>query len=180
MLDDEIIELYLIQDYETARECENDTYLQAWNRIPPNEPREYFFAFLAKIIRHISLDVCKKRNRQKRSGTLVELTGELEQCIPDLRRNVEMAVEGKEFGRIVSEFLRTLPEQQRKIFVRRYWFADSVQEIADTFDCSENTVKSILFRVRKRMKNYLKSCISSCGNVCAGAGGACGFRGNSA
>ena len=96
------------------------------------------------------------RKRQKRSGTLVELTGELEQCIPDLRRNVEMAVEEKEFGRIVSEFLRTLPEQQRKIFVRRYWFADSVQEIADAFDCSENTVKSILFRVRKRMKNYLK------------------------
>ena len=88
----------LLQDMETAKECENDTYLQAWERIPPNEPREYFFAFLAKIIRHLSLDVCRKKNRQKRNAVIVELSGELEQCIPDRRvtcrrRLTEMSLE---------------------------------------------------------------------------------------
>ena len=134
MLDGEIIDLYLkrepdairhtsekygsrllvlsnrlMQDMETAKECENDTYFQAWERIPPNEPREYFFAFLAKIIRHLSLDVCRKKNRQKRNAVIVELSGELEQCIPDRSSNVQTAVDGNEFGRVVSEFLRSLP-----------------------------------------------------------------------
>ena len=181
MLDGEIIDLYLkrepdairrtsekygsrllalsnrlLQDMETAKECENDTYLQAWERIPPNEPREYFFAFLAKIIRHLSLDVCRKKNRQKRNAVIVELSGELEQCIPDRSSNVQTAVDGNEFGRVVSEFLRSLPAQQRNMFVRRYWYADSVAQIAEEFACPENTVKSILFRVRGKMKRFLE------------------------
>ena len=181
MLDGEIIDLYLkrepdairhtsekygsrllvlsnrlLQDMETAKECENDTYLQAWERIPPNEPREYFFAFLAKIIRHLSLDACRKKNRQKRNAVIVELSGELEQCIPDRSSNVQTAVDGNEFGRVVSEFLRSLPAQQRNMFVRRYWYADSVAQIAEEFACPENTVKSIFFRVRGKIKRFLE------------------------
>ena len=86
----------------------------------------------------------------------MELSGELEQCIPDRSSNVQTAVDGNEFGRVVSEFLRSLPAQQRNMFVRRYWYADSVAQIAEKFACPENTVKSILFRVRGKMKRFLE------------------------
>ena len=72
----------IVKDHQTAEECENDTYLKAWNSIPPHEPREYLYAFLARITRHISLDCCRKRSRLKRSAYISELSAEMEQCIP--------------------------------------------------------------------------------------------------
>lgn len=72
----------IVQDMQTAEECENDTYLQAWNAIPPHDPKEYLYAFLARITRHISLNRCRDRRRLKRSAYICELSAELEQCIP--------------------------------------------------------------------------------------------------
>ena len=76
----------IVRDRQTAEECENDTYMEAWNTIPPHEPRSYFYAFLARIIRHISLNCCRDRSRLKRSAFICELSAEMEQCIPALRR----------------------------------------------------------------------------------------------
>lgn len=72
----------IVNDLQTAEECENDTYMEAWNTIPPYEPSDYFYAFLARITRHISLNRCRDRDRLKRSAFISELSAEMEQCIP--------------------------------------------------------------------------------------------------
>ena len=74
--------LGIVQDLQTAEECENDTYVEAWSSIPPHAPRDYFYAFLARITRHLSLNRCRERSRLKRSALVSELSAELEQCIP--------------------------------------------------------------------------------------------------
>jgi len=145
----------ILQDLHTAEECENDTYLQAWNAIPPHEPRTYLFAFLARITRHIALDFCKERSRLKRSAFLCELTAEMEQCIPgpdDMDRHIDAMV----FSDAVNKFLATLSGQKRNIFVRRYWYMDSVSSIAQIYGLSESKVKSVLFRTRNQLREYLK------------------------
>lgn len=146
----------LLLDLESAKECENDTYLEAWNRIPPHEPREYLFAFLARIIRHISLDVCRKNNRIKRSATVVELTSELQQCIPATDTMPERVLEEKELIRLLNQFIRELSSDHKLIFMRRYWYGDSVKHIAERTDASESKVKSVLFRIRKELRQYLE------------------------
>lgn len=144
----------ILQDLEAAEECENDTYFQAWNAIPPHEPRDYLFAFLAKIIRHISLDLCRKRSRKKRSAFLVELTEEMEQCIP-APDDTESKIDGILFGEIVSKFLRTLSKERRNVFLRRYWYLDSIVSISKRFAFSEGKVKTMLFRCRRELHEYL-------------------------
>ena len=72
----------IVNDLQTAEECENDTYIESWNSIPPHEPRNYLYAFLARITRHISLNCCRDRSRLKRSAFIGELSAEMEQCIP--------------------------------------------------------------------------------------------------
>ena len=141
MDDDEIVELFLKKDESaiihtaekygcrlrsisqritadilTAEECENDTYLEAWNRIPPNEPRTYLIAFLSKIIRNISINKCIEKNRLKRRAYIVELSSEMEQCIPAVN-DVESYVDGVEIGRVISTFLRKQPKEKRIIFM---------------------------------------------------------------
>ncbi len=146
----------LLLDRESAEESENDTYLEAWNRIPPHEPRTYLFAFLARIIRHISLDVCRKRNRNKRSAAVMELSAELQQCIPSEDNMPEHVLEEKELIGLLNSFLHQLPPEKMQIFMRRYWYGDPVKYIAEHTDASESKVKSILFRIRKDLKQYLE------------------------
>ena len=76
------LSLGITSDIQTSEECENDTYLQAWNLIPPNEPKTYLYAFLARITRHISIDRCRERSNLKRNAYIIELTEEMEMCIP--------------------------------------------------------------------------------------------------
>lgn len=92
---------------EDAGECLNDTYLSAWNSIPPDEPRTYFFAFLARIIRCASLDVCRKRGRQKRTAALTELTRELEECIAS-PSDADSQADDRELAAALNDFLGTL------------------------------------------------------------------------
>lgn len=146
----------ILDDIETAKECENDTYLQAWNRIPPDDPSEYFFSFLARITRHLSLDEWRRRHAVKRSGIVVELSQELEQCVSGRDDSAEQEVLARELGKTISDFLRTLPREHRQMFLRRYWYMDSVADVADSFLCSESKVKTVLFRVREKMKKHLE------------------------
>jgi len=142
-------------DLDIAEECENDTYLRAWNSIPPHEPRGYFFTFLAKITRNLALDRYKESNRLKRSATIVELTGELSEIIAG-NDDTTANAEGEELKNYINSFLRTLHKEKRNVFIRRYWYMDSVAEIADRYSISEGKVKTILFRVRNGLKQYLK------------------------
>ena len=115
----------ILGDVPAAEECENDTYLEAWNRIPPHEPRDYFFPFLGRIARHLAIDRCRRRDARKRSALLCELTAELEMCLP-AKENVEAEVSASELAAVIRRFLALCTEEQRGIFLRRYWYFDTI------------------------------------------------------
>ena len=145
----------ITEDFETAEECENDTYLEAWNRIPPHEPKSYLYAFLARITRHLSINRCRERERLKRKAFLCELSAEMEECIPS-PDDMDCKIDDMVFAESINGFLRNLSEEKRNIFIRRYWYLDSVFEISKQFSLSESNVKTTLFRLRKNLKEYLE------------------------
>ena len=145
----------IVKDIETAEECENDTYLEAWNIIPPNEPKTYLYAFLARIIRNISLNCCRKKNALKRNAFVCELSAEMEECIPS-PDDMDCRIDDMVFAEIINKFLSELDAEKRKIFVRRYWYMDSVTEISEKLLLSESKVKTSLFRTRKKLREFLE------------------------
>lgn len=138
---------------DDAQECVNDTYLAAWNSIPPTRPRS-IFAYLGKICRHAAFDLVDKRNAEKRSARLLELSQELQQCIPD--RMAEAQLESRWIGTAINRFLGTLSTRERQIFLRRYWYGDSVNDIAAALGIRQGAVKTRLFRTREKLKTYLE------------------------
>jgi len=144
----------ITEDKQTAEECENDTYLEAWNTIPPNNPVDYLFAYLARITRHISIDACRTRNRLKRSAVISELTAEMEECIP-VPDDTACKLEYKELGDAISRYLNTLSEEKQMIFIRRYWYLDSVDAISKRLRIGQSKVKMTLLRCRNELREYL-------------------------
>lgn len=144
----------ITSDVQTSEECENDTYMETWSRIPPAEPRTYLFAFLARITRAISIDRCRQRSSLKRDGLLIELTQELETCLP-ASASVEEALDEKLLGEAISSFLRTLSSEKQVIFMRRYFYLDSISEISKRLSLGESKVKMTLFRIRNDLRAYL-------------------------
>ena len=138
---------------EDAEECVNDTYIGAWNAIPPTRPA-HFFAFLAKLCRNLACNRLDWLNAAKRRAEVVSLTEELAACVPgaDGGREQEM----RELGALLSDFLRSLPQESRLFFLRRYWFMDSVKEIAARYAVGESRVKTSLFRTRRKLRDYLE------------------------
>ena len=146
----------ILQNNEDAEECVNDTYLRAWDNIPPQRPG-IFSSFLGKITRNLSLNKYKERNTKKRGGGEIALLfSELEDCIPS-NSNVEAEYESNQVVEIINSFLRSMDSEGRAVFVRRYWYADNIQAIAARYQMSESKVKSMLFRVRKLLKTYLEN-----------------------
>ncbi|MGI6071659.1 MAG: RNA polymerase sigma factor [Lachnospiraceae bacterium] len=144
----------ILGDEEDAKECENDTYLKAWNSIPPHEPRAYFFAFLARIARHIAIDLCRGKSRAKRYALIVELSDEMEECIPS-PDDTECRVEEHILGEAISTFLWGIKEDERYMFIRRYWYVDSIAKLASELDAGHSKVKTGLYRTRQALKEYL-------------------------
>ena len=145
----------ITRDSLTAEECENDTYMQAWNSIPPHNPAEYLFAYLACIIRHLAIDVCRTQSRLKRSAVITELSAEMEECIP-APDDTAGRMEYRELGEAVSRYLHTLSEEKQIIFVRRYWYLDSVDAIAKRLGVGQSKVKMTLLRCRNGLRDYLE------------------------
>ena len=145
----------ILNNMAAAEECENDTYLETWNRIPPHEPRNYLFAFLGRIARHLAIDECRRNASQKRHALFCELTKEMEECLPS-NNNVEEASDLEVLEQTINAFLKTCSEEQRNIFVRRYWFFDSISEIAKRYESSESKIKTTLFRLREGLKQQLE------------------------
>ena len=145
----------IVADMPCAEECENDTYLEAWNSIPPHEPRTYLYAFLARIVRHLALNCCRDRARLKRSAYIVELSAEMEECIP-APDDATCRLDDEELGKVLNTFLASLTCEKRNIFLRRYWYLDSIGDIASRFACSEGKVKTTLHRCRKQLKERLE------------------------
>ena len=145
----------IVMNHETAEECENDTYLKAWNSIPPHEPREYLYAFLARITRRIALNCCRDRMRLKRNAAICEISTEMEQFLP-APDDVEKSIDRMVLTETINRFLGSLTEEKRCIFVRRYWYADPVSAIAKRYSISESKVKTVLFRSREQLRERLR------------------------
>ena len=145
----------IVNDRQTAEECENDTYMEAWSSIPPHEPRSYLYAFLARIARHISLNCCRDRSPLKRSAFICELSAEMEQCIP-APDDVECRIDDMALSDAINGFLSKLDEEKRNIFVRRYWYLDSIADISKRFALTESKVKTTLFRLRNQLREHLE------------------------
>lgn len=145
----------ILSCHEDCVESVNDTYLRAWNSIPPHVP-EILSTYLGKITRRLSIDIYRKRNALKRGNSEVEASlNELEECIPD-NQNTEEVFDSMETGRIISDFLKKQKYFNRSIFISRYYYAMSIKEIAEKYRCSESRVKTTLHRTRVSLKNYLE------------------------
>lgn len=146
---------HILGNEEDAKECVNDTWLAAWNAIPPHRP-SVLRAFLVKITRNIALTRLEKITALKRGeGKALSPFDELEECVGG-GADVEEAVEARMLAETVRRFVRELPEREGNIFIRRYFFADPVSEIAGRYGLSGNNVTVILSRTRKKLKEKLK------------------------
>ncbi len=139
---------------QDAEECVNDTYLRAWNAIPPNRPAS-LSSYLGKITRRLALDKYASLTAQKRGGsTLPELLEEWRSCLPtDGGDTVPDEVVLRD---TLNRFLRALPADRRRMFLRRYWYADPIRTIAQNTGSSESKVKMALLRTRQELKEFLE------------------------
>ena len=143
----------IVNSRQDAEECVSDAYLGAWNTIPPARPNP-LLSYLVKIVRNISLKAYWKKAAAKRSGQYTVALQEIEGCVADMK-TVEDEIEARELARIIGGFLDTLPPENRVIFMRRYWFADSYKDIAELTGLTEKTVSVRLTRIREKMKRHL-------------------------
>ena len=140
---------------EDAEESVSDTYMAAWNKLPPHRPA-ILSTFLGKITRYISINRWKARNAYKRGGGEILLVlEELDDCV-DGKQNVEDTYEARELVRTFNRFLDMLPKTERDIFLRRYWFFDSVADIAESFGFTQSKVTSMLHRIRGKLRKQLE------------------------
>ena len=144
----------ILNNEEDAEECVNDTYLNAWNSMTTHWP-EHLATFLGKITRNLSFNKYKRNHTQKRGGGEITLVlDELTDCVSDID-NVEQIIDRKELAKSISSFVKGLSIEKRNIFVRRYWYADSVSDIARDYGMLQGTVSKTLERIRKQLKAYL-------------------------
>ena len=144
----------LTGDRHIAEECENDTYLAAWNRIPPDDPSEHLFAYLARIVRYKAIDRFRQMKGRGDREYAGGLTKELEECLPS-GESTESTVLSEELAAAINTFLEKEDEVSRDVFVRRYFFY-SIGRISARYGFTQSKVKSILFRMRKRLRAELE------------------------
>lgn len=146
----------ILRNTQDAEECENDTYLDVWNAIPPTKPNP-FSGFLGMITRRNSLDRFRKycADRRGNGETAISLN-ELEECISNGKSPYE-EIEEQVLAQAISDFLRTLPEKEASVFIHRYWHFRSVSEIAKIYAFGESKVKMMLKRTREKLRLYLES-----------------------
>ena len=143
----------ILHSREDSEECVNDTYLAAWNSIPPKRPAR-LSPYLGRITRNLALDRYDYNHAQKRDGRFACVLDELAECIPGTL--LETQAESRAIGRTIDRFLQSLPEKNRTVFLRRYWYCQSVEQIAAGLGMNQNQIKSILFRSRKRLRTILE------------------------
>lgn len=143
------IAMNILHDDSDSDECVNDTYLAAWNSIPPQKPTS-LSAYLAKLTRNISLNRYKSRTTERRGGGEFALSlDELDDCVADTDKSAE------ELGKLITEFLYTEKKEMRQVFIRRYFYGDSIEDISKRFTFSESKIKSMLHRTRLALREYL-------------------------
>ncbi len=148
------IAMNILLNHEDAEECVNDTWLRAWNSMPPHRP-SLLSAFLGKITRNLSFHLFQKHHALKRGGgQIVYVLDELKEC-SDNRATPENELELQETIQAIQSFLTSLPREKRIIFVKRYWYAESITDIAKQMSTTKGNISVILTRMRKELKQYL-------------------------
>ena len=145
----------VLANHEDADESVNDTYLDAWNNMPPHRPA-ILSTFLGKITRRISIDKWRGRTAEKRGGGEIVLAlDELSDCVPS-SHNVEQEIEAAELAKVIDNFVMSLPLMDRRVFICRYWYLDPISAISQQFGFSESKVKTMLYRQRQRLLSRLE------------------------
>ena len=145
----------ILHNEEDSKESVNDTYMSAWNSMPPHKPN-VLKTFLGKITRRLSIDKLKRKNAEKRGGEIAEVLDELSECIsPSGDPIAEM--EKEMLDRTINTFVRELRDTEQRVFLCRYWYAKPVKEIAKLFGFSESKVKVMLMRTRNKLKARLET-----------------------
>ena len=145
----------ILSSHEDAEECVNDTWLRAWNSIPPHRP-ECLAAYLGKLTRNAALNRYRQRTARKRGNGQVELAlSELENCVP-VSRGMEQVAAELELAAALEKFLLAYPRTERNIFLGRYWYLHSIAELAAAYGMRESRIISLLYRMRKRLKLHLQ------------------------
>ena len=143
----------ILSDRLDVEECVNDTYLRAWNSIPPQNPNP-LVSYVCKIIRNLAIDRYHANKAEKRNGSFDLVLEEMEECIPS-EMNVETEYEAKELAAAINRFLSTLSREDRFLFVRRYWYGDSVTDLVALTKRNANRISVRLFRIREKLKKSL-------------------------
>ncbi len=143
----------ILGNAQDAEEVVSDTYLAVWNAIPPEKP-QFLCAFICKITRNLALKKLRARSAQKRGGSSDGFITELSECIP-AKESVEEEISVRELSQILDSFLRGLEKEARMVFIRRYWYMDSVADIARAFGFGQSKVKMMLLRTRQKLLNEL-------------------------
>lgn len=145
----------ILGNREDSEESVNDTYLDAWNSMPPHRPAA-LSTFLGKITRRISIDKLRARNAEKRGGSNLTLAlEELEECL-SARDDLQKELDAQILAEALNSFLEELSEIERRVFLCRYWYVDSLEVIAKQFGFSPSKVKSMLHRTREKLRKYLE------------------------
>ena len=148
------IAMNILGDRWDAQEAEFDAYLRLWNSIPPEHPR-CFRAYAAKLCRNCALNILKKKRCKKRDHRADVLLSELDECVP-VSEGPESILEERELARLINEYLETLDQTSRSLFLRRYFSMDPLDELASDFGMTKHAVSTRLYRVRQGLKNYLE------------------------
>jgi len=151
------IAINILNDAQDAEECVNDAYLGTWNSIPPQNP-DPLRAYLCRIVRNLALKKLRTNTALKRGSRLEVSLSELENCIPD--NSFDEQLSAKELTAQLNAFLSTLHRDDRVMFLKRYWFAEPLSEIAKTFGITEHNASVRLGRIRKKLHQYLNKEVS--------------------
>ena len=147
------IAVNILKNDSDAEECVNDTYLGAWNTIPPQNPSS-LLAYICRIVRNLSIKRYHKNTAKKRNSYYDVALDELENCLPSTT-NLQDEVNANELAELLDDFLDGLNKNDRVMFVRRYWFSDSISDIAAMFKMSNRAVTVRLSRTREKLRQYL-------------------------
>ena len=142
----------ILNNEQDSEECVNDTYIGVWNAIPPTRPNN-FMSFVCRIARNLSLKRLEAMARQKRSSATIVSLDELAEVLSD--ESIASGVSDGDIAKAISDFLRNEKEDVRNVFMRKYYFFDSIGDIALRFGFTESKVKSMLFHTRNKLKDYL-------------------------
>ena len=145
----------ILRNYEDTEECVSDTWLHAWNAMPPQRP-SILSSFLGRITRNLALKKYEYRSAAKRNPQAIRSFEELRECVSG-RTSVENKVEERRIEQLIDAFLWQQREETRTVFLRRYWYFDSIDAISKYTGHSQGKIKSMLFRTRQKLRKYLES-----------------------